>query len=90
LRCATFAGVHIDAKREFGQLLSIFSAIEDDGVIAVMPETALSRSDKRFRGVPFDDEQLRVPYIVSHLASDLSPAAKAFVELVLEGQAKVA
>jgi DNA-binding transcriptional LysR family regulator len=90
LDAARHAGVHIDTKREFNQLLSVFSAIEDDGVIAVMPETALSRSDKRFRGVPFDDEQLRVPYIMSHLTSDLSPAAKAFVELVLEGQAKVA
>ena len=90
LDAARHAGVHIDTKREFSQLLSVFSAIEDDGVIAVMPETALSRSDKRFRAVPFDDRQLRAPYVMSHLTSDLSPAAKAFVELVLEGQAKVA
>ena len=78
-------GVQLQMRREFTQLLSIYGAVEARGEIALLPESgAPPRHDRRFAVVPFEAERLQIPYVLAHLEGELSPAARAFVDLVLQ------
>lgn len=77
-------GVRVQLRREFTQLLSIYGAVEGRGNGALLPESgAPPRHDRRFAIVPFEPERLQIPYVLAHLDAELSPPAKAFVDLVL-------